>query len=96
SLMVASYSIGDAQDYVVLYNNGTATVNLSHYALADSEDSLSGATLPSHSLAPGEKYYVYGAKYTGMMEENSTQVAFSWNDEERIYLYSESAGMTVY
>lgn len=96
SLMVASYSIGDAQDYVVLYNNGTATVNLSHYALADSEDSLSGATLPSHSLAPGEKYYVYGEKYTGMMEENSTQVAFSWNDEERIYLYSESAGMTVY
>ena len=96
SLTVSSYSIGGAQDYVVLYNNGTQTLNLKDYALADSEDSLSGAILPGHQLAPGEKYYVYGAKYTGIMQENSTQVAFSWNDEEHIYLYSESAGITVY
>ncbi len=96
SLTVVSYSLSDSQDYVVLQNNGTVPLNLQNYSLADSEDSLSGSTLPRVQLEPGDNYYVYGAKYTGVMEDNSAQVAFSWNDEEKIYLYSEKAGITVY
>jgi len=96
SLTVASYSTGDSQDYIVLQNDGTVSLNLNDYALADGEESLSGSSLPSVRLEPGEKFYVYGAKYTGNMEQNSTQVAFSWNDEEQIYLYGDTIGMQVY
>ncbi len=96
SLTVAEYSINDSQDYVVLQNNGTVALDLQNYALADSEDSLAGATLPGVQLEPGEMFYVYGAKYIGIMEENSAQVTFSWNDEEQIYLYSNATGVTVY
>lgn len=96
SLTVIFYSISDSQDYVIIQNNGTITLNLQNYALADSEDSLTGSTLPNKELKPGEEYCVYGDKYTGIMAENSTQMPFSWNDEERIYLYNANTGIKVY
>ncbi len=95
-LEVVAYSINDSQDYVVLQNTGNVTLNLNEYALGDDEDSMSGKTLPEVMLAPGEQYIVYGAKYTGNMEANSTQVSFSWNDEEHVCLYHESTGIVVY
>lgn len=96
SLEVVAFRTNDSQDYVVLQNTGTVTLNLGEYALGDSEDSLSGGTLPDFELAPGEKYVVYGAKYTGEMEANSTRVSYSWNDEEDICLYHEDTGIIVY
>ncbi len=96
SLAVIEYNIQDSQDYIILQNNGTVDLNLQEYALADGEDSISGSMLPAVQLSPGEKYYVYGDKYVGEMEENGTQVAFSWNDQEQIYLYHEIYGFVVY
>ncbi len=96
SLTVSSYHISDSQDWVVLYNNGTVVLNLSEYALADSEETLSNATLPAMELQPGEKIKVYGKHYTGEMEEKSVQMNFAWNDEEQIYLYHETTGLQTY
>lgn len=96
SLEIVSYSLSGSQDYIVLENTGEISLNLNEYSLADSEKDLSAGTLPVYKLEPGQKYWVYGEKYTGYMEEPGTQVAFSWNDEEDIYFWHSSTGVIVY
>lgn len=92
-LEIVSYDIGGTQDCIVLRNSGQTTLLLSDYALGDSEDRISEGKLPGLELAPGEEHTVYGAKYSGEMEEGSTQLSFSWKKEEPVLLFHVSEGV---
>lgn len=93
SLVISAYHIRGQDDYVVLQNNGQISLRLSDYALTDSREEWSKGRLPEKKLEPGEKYVVYGQKYSGNMEKNSVQVPFSWNTEEEILLIHVSKGI---
>lgn len=86
SLIVSQYHVKGTQDYVVLENNGQATLNLENYCLTDDEKELTKGKLPKTFLKPGEVYYVYGKEYTGRKEKNSVQLSFSWSTDEEIFL----------
>ena len=92
-LVIDSYHTDDSMDYIILRNNGTASVLLSEYSITDDSSDYSKGHLSTFELEPGETFTVYGEKYTDAMDENSVQVPFSWNDEEKIYLYHQTMGV---
>ncbi len=91
-LSVVAYDIDGSEDYVVLENTGNVTLNLADYAISDSMETSKGR-LPDKLLAPGERFYVYGKRYAGNMQENSIMVSFSWNDEETVVLSNVNIGI---
>jgi hypothetical protein len=80
--VVANSSSGN--DWFELYNNGSATIELSDYLIVDN-DSDSEASLPEVSLSPGEYYVIYA---TGTDNEGD-YVAFTLEDSDELSLIKD-------
>lgn len=87
SLIIKEYKINGTQDYVILKNDGTVSLNLNNYVVSDDENDLSKGKLSNYQLNPDELYYVYGKNYSGEMKQPYIQMPFSWNDEEKVHLF---------
>ena len=93
SLIIDEYEIDGTQDYIILRNNGSVTIDLSNYVITDELSKLANGSLPSVELKCGEKFWIYGEKYSGQMQEMSIQVPFSWNENEEVLLYHKQKGV---
>ena len=86
---------GTYQDWIELYNNGAAAVDLSGYGLSDDATILFKWTFPSVSMAPGTYLLVWASEKNRAVAGSPLHTNFKLNAAGNTVILTNAAGINV-